>query len=219
MEELEQIINDKNQIIENLNMNLEENLRKNMDQILKYDELNKEYLKLVDLSKEKNLEENNTLNNNEMNIKKSFSELILCLNKYKEILPFLIKKQENLIKENESLKEQIKKYNNENNINHLQLLKIKENENIELKNEIAKNKKENDKIINMNNIINSENQLIKNDILSIVEFFNSGENKKINVNDNMEKNEKEEDLVEELFKKLINARNIINFLLEDKKSS
>ena len=60
-------------------------------------------------------------------------------------------------------------------------------------------------------------------ILSIVEFFNSGENKKINVNDNMEKNEKgeekEEDLVEELFKKLINARNIINFLLEDKKPS
>ena len=130
---------------------------------------------------------------------------------------------QNLVKENESLKEQIKKYNNENSINHLQLLKIKENENIELKNEIAKNKKENDKIINMNNIINSENQLMKNDILSIVEFFNSGENKKINVNDNMEKNEKgeekEEDLVDELFKKLINARNIINFLLEEKKSS
>ena len=102
-------------------------------------------------------------------------------------------------------------------------MKIKENENIELKNEIAKNKKENDKIINMNNIINSENQLMKNDILSIVEFFNSGENKNINVNDNIEKNEKgeekEEDLVDELFKKLINARNIINFLLEEKKSS
>ena len=221
MGELEQLINDKNQLIENLNMNLEENMKKNGDQILRYDELNKEYLKLIDLSKEKDSGENNNLNNNEMNIKKSFSELILCLNKYKEILPFLVKKQENLVKENESLKEQIKKYNSENSINYLELLKIKEKENIELKNEIETNEKEKDKIINVNNIINSENQLIKNDILSIVEFFNSGENNKNSNNKNTEINERGElgEVVEELLKQLINARNIINFLLKEKNSN
>ena len=127
-----------------------------------------------------------------MNIKKSFSELILCLNKYKEILPFFVKKQENLVKENESLKEQIKKYNSENSINYLELLKIKEKENIELKNEIETNEKEKDKIINVNNI-----------------------------NKNTEKNESGElgEIVEELVKQLINARNIINFLLKEKNSN
>ena len=216
LNELEQIINNKNQEIENLNMNIEENIKKNWDQIFRYEELNKEYIKIMELSKENNLGDNNNLNNNEINIKKSFSDLILCLNKYKEILPFINKKLETLENENKSLKEQIKKYGSENSINNLELIKNKEKENGELKNKIEKNQKEKEDTINKNYLINAENELIKKDILSMMEFYNSEENK--NFNNNMENKEKGEEgeLIEELFKQLIKARNLISFLSKDK---
>jgi len=215
LNELEQIINNKNQEIENLNMNIEENIKKNGDQIFRYEELNKEYIKIMELSKENNLGDNNNLNNNEINIKKSFSDLILCLNKYKEILPFINKKLETLENENKSLKEQIKKYGSENSINNLELIKNKEKENGELKNKIEKNQKEKEDTINKNYLINAENELIKKDILSMMEFYNSEENK--NFNENMENKEKGEEgeLIEELFKQLIKARNLISFLLKE----
>ena len=150
-----------------------------------------------------------------MSIKKSYNELLLCLNKYKEILPFINKKMEALENENKSLKEEIKKYGSENSINRLELLKNKEKENGELKNKIEKNQKEKEDIINKNYIINAEKELIKKDIISMMEFYGSEENKKIS--ENMENKEKGEEgeLIEELFKQLIKARNLISFLLKE----
>ena len=215
--ELEQIINDKNQNIENLNMNLEENIKKYGDQLFRYDELNKEYLKLIDISKEKNQDDiNSNLNNNESNVKKSFIELLTCLNKYRELLPFINNKLEDLEKENKSLKEQINKFNNEIKNNNLELLKVKEKENEELKKNIEINKKEKEDLISKNNIIDAEKELLKNDIMLIGEFLNSKEIK----NENIDKDEGEkgddEKLIEELLKQLIKARNIITFLSKEK---
>ena len=216
MVELEQIINNKNQEIENLNMNIEEHIKKNGDQIFRYEELNKEYLKLTELSKEQNLGENTNLNNNEMNIKKSFSELLLCLNKYKEILPFINKKLETLENENKSLKEQIKTFSSQNSINNIELIKNKEKENGELKKNIEKNQKEKEDVINKNYIINAENELIKKDIVSMIEFYRLEENKKVNENIENKEKGKEGDLIEELFNQLIKARNLISFLSKEK---
>ena len=215
--ELEQIINDKNQNIENLNMNLEENIKKYGDQLFRYDELNKEYLKLIDMSKEKNQDDiNSNLNNNESNVKKSFIELLTCLNKYRELLPFINNKLEDLEKENKSLKEQINKFNNEIKNNNLELLKVKEKENEELKKNIEINKKEKEDLISKNNIIDAEKELLKNDIMFVGEFLNSKEIK----NENIDKDEGEkgddEKLIEGLLKQLIKARNIITFLSKEK---
>jgi chromosome segregation ATPase len=215
--ELEKIINDNNQNIENLNMNLEENIKKYGDQLFRYDELNKEYLKLIDISKEKNQDDiNSNLNNNESNVKKSFIELLTCLNKYRELLPFINNKLEDLEKENKSLKEQINKFNNEIKNNNLELLKVKEKENEELKKNIEINKKEKEDLISKNNIIDAEKELLKNDIMFIGEFLNSKEIK----NENIDKDEGEkgddEKLIEELLKQLIKARNIITFLSKEK---
>ena len=130
-------------------------------------------------------------------------------------MPFINKKMEALENENKSLKEEIKKYGSENSINRLELLKNKEKENGELKNKIEKNQKEKEDIINKNYIINAEKELIKKDIISMMEFYGSEENKKIS--ENMENKEKGEEgeLIEELFKQLIKARNLISFLLKE----
>ena len=114
------------------------------------------------------------------------------------------------------MKEQINKFNNEIKNNNLELLKVKEKENEELKKNIEINKKEKEDLISKNNIIDAEKELLKNDIMFIGEFLNSKEIK----NENIDKDEGEKGddgkFIEELLKQLIKARNIITFLSKEK---
>ena len=107
------------------------------------------------------------------------------------------------------MKEQLDKISEEiiNKNNEIILNKEKEIE--ELKNEIENYKKEKDKIENEINIINAENNVIRDDIISIGNYLNSGEN--INLKENEDDN-----LLSELLNQLIKAKNIISFLLPTK---
>ena len=218
LSEYENVINNKNQDIENLKMNLEENMKKYEGQITRYEELNKEYKALVDLTKEKNPEENNNnINNNDANIKKSYNELLFCLNKYKEILPALNQRLEEVESENKNLKEEMNIYKDEINNKKLDLLNLKEKENTELKNSIELYQKEKEELINYKNLILAENEILKNDIISIGQILKSEEVKKSEENkDKMIEEKDEGDLVEELFKQLIKSKSIIDFLSKEK---
>ena len=97
------------------------------------------------------------------------------------------------------------------------LLNIKEKENTELKNSIELYQKEKEELINKKNIISAENDILKNDIISIGQILKSETSKKQDENKDKTIEEKEEgDLVEELFKQLIKSRNIIDFLSKEK---
>ena len=82
--ELEVIIKDKDILLES-NNKAKEDYKKTIDEhIFKYGQLNSEFIKINDISKE--IKETNNNENNTNEIKKSFSELLLVLKKYKEIL-------------------------------------------------------------------------------------------------------------------------------------
>ena len=164
------------------------------------------------------MEENNySANNSDIAIKQSYTELLFCLNKYKEILPSLNKKLEELELENRTLKEQMNQFKEEIKNKKFDLLNIKEKENTELKNSIELYQKEKEELINKKNIISAENDILKNDIISIGQILKSEASKKEDENKDKTIEEKEEgDLVEELFKQLIKSRNIIDFLSKEK---
>ena len=132
---------------------------------------------------------------NDFNIKKSFGELIKCLDIYKEILPFLNNKLENVENENKSLKEQINKFNINIEDKNNELIKIKDKEIEELKNIIENNKNEKEKLQKEKNLIESENIIIKDDIISIGKSTSNEQNGN---NDNDEEN-----LLAELLNQLI----------------
>ena len=211
--ELEEIISRKNQSMENLNMTLEENSKKLIEQFNKYNELNNEYNKIIDLSKEKNEADDNNNNND---IKKCFSILLCYLNKYREIVPFLNNKVDTLENENKTLKEKINLYNVENNKNNEDLLKLKDKENEELKMCIENNKIEKDKIINEKNVIEGENKIIKNDIIFIGEFLKNKKNNNEENNYNNNNDDEENELIDELLNQLNKAKNIITYLSNQK---
>ena len=123
---------------------------------------------------------------------------------YKEILPFLNHKLENVENENKSLKEQINKFNSNMADKNTELIKIRDKEIEELKNIIENNKNEKEKLLKEKNLIESENIVIKDDIISI---WKATSNELNGNNDNDEEN-----LLAELLNQLINARNIISFL-------
>ena len=187
--------------------------------IFKYGELNTEFIKLNEISK--NTDTNNVSNpennndNNDLKLKKSFSELLLCLNKYKEIVPFLNNKLESIEKENNNLKEQINKFNTDIINKNDELIKIKDKEIEELKNIIEKNKNDKNILENEKNMIETENNLIKNDIISI----SKNQNMPMELNNSSKENEDDnnnENLLSELLNQLIKAKNIISFLLPEK---
>ena len=168
--------------------------------------LNSEYIKMIDITKEKENCDNKDANNIDFNIKKSFGELIKCLDMYKEILPFLNNKLENVENENKSLKEQINTFNSNITDKNNELIKMRDKEIEELKNIIENNKNEKEKLQKEKNLIESENILIKDDIISIGKVASN----------ELNGNNDEENLLSELLNQLINARNIISFLMPDK---
>ena len=136
--ELQQIIKEKNIIIELKNKIIEDNKKKLNDEIFKYTQLNIEYMNLLDTNKELNNNNINENNDKDTNIRRSFSDLSLCLNKFKEILPFLNNKLENIEKENKLLKDEKNKLKLDTNNKNNELIKIKDKEIEDLKNEIKK---------------------------------------------------------------------------------
>ena len=204
--ELQQIINEKNSKIESKNKIIEDDKKKLNEEMAKYSQLNNEYHNLLKQSKEvKNFDgENNTTGARDVEIKKSFSELCKLLTKYKEIVPFLNKELENEEKESKNLKEQINKMNNEQNNN-------KEIE--DLKNEINKLNSDKDNLMKDYNLLKTENNLIKNDIILIGNSMNKNV-----ANNNLEQNndEKNSNSLNEIMNQLMKARNIISFLLKEK---
>ena len=124
---------------------------------------------------------------------------------------------EELELENRTLKEQMNQFKEEIKNKKFDLLNIKEKENTELKNSIELYQKEKEELINKKNIISAENDILKNDIISIGQILKSETSKKQDENKDKTIEEKEEgDLVEELFKQLIKSRNIIDFLSKEK---
>ena len=209
IDELQHLITKKNEEIVTKNKELEEYKKKLDEQIFKYGQLNNEFTKLNEISKEisVNTEQNN---NCDVNIKKSFSELIKCLIEYKEVVPFLNKKLEIIEIENNNLKKQLNDFNVEANNKTNEIIKMKDKEIEEFKNIINTIKKEKEKLENEKNILNSENSLIKNDIVSICQFINDDKVKE-------KSNETEdENLLSELLNQLNKSRNIISFLLPQK---
>ena len=207
--ELEKMINIKDNLIDLNTKTIEEDKKKLNDEIFKYSQLNIEYTNLIDISKENNIK--NKDNNDKMrNLQKSFSDLSLCLNKFKEIVPFLNNKLEIVEKENKSLKEQINKINLDNNNKNYEIIKIRDKEIEELKNEIKKINNEKDNLIKENIKMKTENSLMKDDIILIGNSISSsGGNNKDKGNDN-------DTLLSELLNQLMKARNIISVLLPEK---
>ena len=113
-------------------------------------------------------------------------------------------KLENVENENKSLKEQINKFNSNIEDKNNELIKIRDKEIEELKNIIENNKNEKERLLKEKNLIESENIVIKDDIISIGKATSNELNGN---NDNDEEN-----LLDELLNQLINARNIISFL-------
>ena len=205
--ELQQIINEKNSKIESKNKIIEDDKKKLNEEMTKYSQLNNEYHNLLKQSKEVkkfDSENNNTTGARDVEIRQSFTDLYNLLTKYKEIVPFLNKKLENEEKENKNLKEQINKMNNEQNKN-------KEIE--DLKNEINKLNSDKDNLMKDYNLLKTENNLIKNDIILIGNSMNKNV-----VNNNLEQNndEKNSNSLNEIMNQLMKARNIISFLLKEK---
>ena len=208
--ELEKMINIKNNLIDLNTKTIEEDKKKLNDEIFKYSQLNIEYTKLIDISKENNITIKD--NNDKMRIlQKSFSDLSLCLNKYKEIVPFLDNKLENVEKENKSLKEQINKMNLDNNNKNYEIVKIRDKEIEELKNEIKKINNEKDNLIKENVKMKAENSLMKDDIILIGNTISSSGG-----NNNSDKGNDNDTLLSELLNQLMKARNIISVLMPEK---
>ena len=207
--ELEKMINIKNNLIDLNTKTIDDDKKKLNDEIFKYSQLSIEYLNLIDISKDNTI---NIKDNNDKirNLQKSFSDLSLCLNKYKEIVPFLDNKLENVEKENKTLKEQINRINLDNNNKNYELIKIRDKEIEELKNEIKRINNEKDNLIKENIKMKAENSLMKDDIILIGNSISSGGN-----NDSDKHNENDT-LLSELLNQLMKARNIISVLLPDK---
>ena len=208
--ELEKIITNKEKIITETTKN-NETLKKTLEEEkTKYTQLNNEYQNLIELSKDNNLSGNvspnpsaNT-NPKTVQLQKSFSELSLCLNNYKKIVPFLNSKLESIEKENEDLKIQNNKLNEEIKNKNLSIENDKQIE--EYKKIIEKCNEEKNGLIQENKMVKMENKLIKDDISCISNYLNREKN-----NDNS--NEDMSQILEQLMK----AKNIISFLTSENK--
>ena len=163
---------------------------------------------MLDVTKSPNT--NNNIDPSVVVIKKSFSELSSCLNKYKEIVPFLNNKLENVEKENKILKEQINRMNLNENLKKDEMIKFKEKEIEDLKNKIKKINNDKEKLEKDNNIMKTENNLMKNDIALIGNTISSG------INNNQNKKNENDNLINELLDQLMKARNIISVLKPEK---
>ena len=157
------------------------------------------------MSKEERVEKNENESKNDLDIKKSFIELITLLNKYKEIIPNLYKKLENEEKENKNLKELINQMKKDRKTQSDGIVE-------DLKNQIKIISNENENLKKQTNIMKVENDIIKDDILLIGKaLIQKGENI-------LDKKDKcEENSSNEILNQLIKAKNIISFLLNDKK--
>ena len=210
--QLQQMLIDKNSKIEQKEKIIEEEKKKLNEEKLKYIQLNNEYNNLLKLSQVEELNnkyENETEHNK--NIRNSFSDLTVLLNKNKEIIPFLNNRLEIVEKENKNLKEQINKVNKYDIEKNNEIVKNKEKEIEELKNQINKMNIKNDNLMKENNMLKTENDLIKGDIRLIGNSMN-----KIEEKNEQKKNEDEEKSLNEILNQLIKSRNIISFLLNEK---
>jgi len=231
---LQQSINEKNIALELRNKMLEENKKRINEEIFKYGQLNMEYTNLLNISKEETNIDNNNKNDNinkddkndknnkndknekkDKDIRNSFQELWNCLNKYKEIVPFLNNKLENVEKENKDLKEQVNKLSIELNGKNNETIKNKNKEIEDLKNQIKKINIEKDGLLKENIITKTENNLIKNDIIFIGNSLSSKTNNN-NLNNNDNKEADNDNLLSELLSQLMEARNIISVLSPEK---
>ena len=210
--QLQQMLIDKNSKIEQKEKIIEEEKKKLNEEKLKYIQLNNEYNNLLKLSQVEELNnkyENETEHNK--NIRNSFSDLTVLLNKNKEIIPFLNNRLEIVEKENKNLKEQINKLNKYDIEKNNEIVKNKEKEIEDLKNQINKMNIKNDNLMKENNMLKTENDLIKGDIRLIGNSMNNIEEK-----NEQKKNEDEENSLNEILNQLIKSRNIISFLLNEK---
>ena len=210
--QLQQMLIDKNSKIEQKEKIIEEEKKKLNEEKLKYIQLNNEYnnlLKLSQIEELNNKYENETEHNK--NIRNSFSDLTVLLNKNKEIIPFLNNRLEIVEKENKNLKEQINKLNKYDIEKNNEIVKNKEKEIEDLKNQINKMNIKNDNLMKENNMLKTENDLIKGDIRLIGNSMN-----KIEEKNEQKKNEDEEKSLNEILNQLIKSRNIISFLLNEK---
>jgi len=210
--QLQQMLIDKNSKIEQKEKIIEEEKKKLNEEKLKYIQLNNEYNNLLKLSQVEELNnkyENETEHNK--NIRNSFSDLTVLLNKNKEIIPFLNNRLEIVEKENKNLKEQINKLNKYDIEKNNEIVKNKEKEIEDLKNQINKMNIKNDNLMKENNMLKTENDLIKGDIRLIGNSMN-----KIEEKNEQKKNEDEENSLNEILNQLIKSRNIISFLLNEK---
>ena len=205
---MEKTITNKEKIITETTKN-NETLKKTLEEEkTKYSQLYNEYQNLIELSKDNNLSGNVSpnpgANTNTKTLQKSFSELSLCLNNYKKIVPFLNSKLESVEKENEDLKIQNNKLNEE--IKN-KILSIENNKQIEEYKKIIEKCNEEKNILTQEKImVKMENKLIKDDINCISNYLNREKN-----NDN--NNEDMSQVLEQLMK----AKNIISFLTSEKK--
>ena len=205
IEDLEKKIKEKDSKIEEKDRIIEEGEKKINEDLVKYAQLNNEYNNLLKLSKEERVEKNENESKNDLDIKKSFIELITLLNKYKEIIPNLYKKLENEEKENKNLKELINQMKKDSKTQSDGIVE-------DLKNQIKIISNENENLKKQTNIMKVENDIIKDDILLIGKTLSQkGENI-------LDKKDKcEENSSNEILNQLIKAKNIISFLLNDKK--
>lgn len=206
--ELQKIINEKNNIINLKDKIIEENKKKLNEEIFKYSQLNIEYSNLLDISKENDININTV--DNDTKIKKSFSVLSGALNKYKEVVPFLNHKLESVEKENKALKDQINKLNMDINYKNNEMIKIKDKEIEELKNDIKRISNEKENLMKESIKMKTENNLMKDDIILIGNSISLGKN---NINNKANENDT---LLSDLLNQLMKARNIISVLLPEK---
>ena len=208
--QLQQNLNEKNEKIEEKEKIIEENKKILNEEKVKYIQLNNEYNNLLKLSKE---EVKNYKNETEQNqsIKISYSELTALLNKNKEIIPFLYNKLEIFEKENKNLKEQIYNLNKNITLKNNEIIKNKDKEIEELKNQLKNNNSKNDNLMKEHNMLKTENELIKDDIKIIINSINKEDENKLEKNNN-----NEEKFINEILEQLIKAKNIISFLFNEK---
>ena len=203
--QLQQTINEKNMKIEEKEKMMEDIKKKLNEEKNKYIQLNKEYTNILNLSKQepKNIE--NDKDGENKKIKDNFNLMLKSLNKCKEIIPFLINKLDTVQKENNDLKEQLNKINKDGLMKNNDIIKNKDKEIDELKNQIKNINSNNENIMKQFNIVKTENNLIKEDMILIGNSMNK-----------KEENISEENYLNEILNQLMKARGIISFLMNDK---
>ena len=109
------------------------------------------------------------------------------------------------------MKEQIYNLNKNITLKNNEIIKNKDKEIEELKNQLKNNNSKNDNLMKEHNMLKTENELIKDDIKIIINSINKEDENKLEKNNN-----NEEKFINEILEQLIKAKNIISFLFNEK---